>query len=279
MERLKLSKQVRSTIPVGVSAESEQRREDRDRRNDSLKKRKSTLSTGLKTDRKFVDFCKACYILKDPVEAYRLVYDRDDPAEAVRLHSSVLCQNTMDALLEIKDDYSRTSPLVAGNGLFCEFVVQRVENYARLGFSMGEIGKLIGLNGGTLSSWLTRGREAEKQMDFDSPFFLFLKRYERAYELGIQEKLGQIVKAGTEKHVLRETKTVLNPDGTYTETITTKEQAPSWQALAWVLERVHSDRFSRNKGENVRDPKEEAEKLAHEINKLVAFEGDVIEQG
>ena len=99
-----------------------------------------------------------------------------------------------------------------------------------------------GIDASTFYRWARKGEIARSGQYCQ--FFHDLKKA-RAY--AYQKHLSLIGRAASEKQELKTRKVTTHADGTQTIVEETREQAPAWQASAWLLERRYPQEFSKNR--------------------------------
>lgn len=121
----------------------------------------------------------------------------------------------------------------------------------------------IGIDPATLLAWIKRGEEGKAE------YHDFCVEVKKAMADAIARKIAQIELAGTPGKQVAERKTVTVTKGegdkkTVTVTAIEKYSAAEWQALAWLLERMHRGIFGANRNE-VRELRDQVRTLETEL--------------
>lgn len=181
---------------------------------------------------------------------------------------------------------------------------QRILHRVGLGLAQVDAAKDAGIAIATLHGWKQKGRAARMKAEAggiltarEAEYAQFLDAFESAEQTAKATLLGAILKAGTERQLVkkvtvkREAREVTHPDGSTSwqqveveRTEVVEERPAPWTALAWTMERRWPNEFGRRVAVDVQatdgtDHAERVRDLASEAEAYLQGHADAEQPG
>lgn len=122
------------------------------------------------------------------------------------------------------------------------------------GLSNKDAIKMSGISDSIFYEWIARGERERRRVTEgngrkikkkEQPFVDFSDKIKRAVPLRKKKLLDDIRAAAVGRREYTEVKTYYEGRKIKEKVVTVKEEQPSWQAAAWLLERLHFDEFGK----------------------------------
>ena len=152
-------------------------------------------------------------------------------------------------------------------------LTERAADLLKLGLSDTDAIEMLPIGRSAFYGWIQRGEaEAERleqpgtrRRKREAPFVSFSDRIKGAKAARIEALLARIWDAASGRGKSTETRCTYDGEGRLTARIVTeKAQAPTWQAAAWLLERLHHETYSQHRQVDVADWRAEARAIGIE---------------
>lgn len=146
-------------------------------------------------------------------------------------------------------------------------LTERAADLLKLGLSDTDVIELLPISRSTFYGWIQRGEAEEARLQEpgsrrrkrEATWLAFSNRIKGAKAARIEALLARIWNASRGGNTSTETRSTFDGDGQLqSRTVTEKAAPPTWQAAAWLLERLHHETFSQHRQVDVADWRAEA---------------------
>lgn len=161
--------------------------------------------------------------------------------------------------------------------LLTEDLMQKFEECMKHGMAYIITASFLNITDVSVHSWFRQGRKAQENEEYDSRYYYFLIRANRARAEGEKNLLDNILLAANGGHEALETEVVRENGLATKRTVKRKNLNPDWKASAWLLERTRKGKYGKDNliDDTQTDPvtvNDEAKETVTLINRLIETE-------